>query len=190
MNNRILGTILIAGTVIVMLDGLRTAGADPDAPLDAISNLVLTIWSLSGVCGITGLIRSGALGQSPVARALGFLPMLGFFLLFLMGILELAGVLVPETAQWSAMATLGWVSLLAGMLVVGILTIAAKNWQGWRRFVPLLTALGAPIALAIGSATNWSVTYTGILAYAMYILLGYVIASAEPAPAVAQNALV
>jgi hypothetical protein len=187
MNNRILGVILIAGTLIVMLDGLRTAGASPDAPPDAISNLALVIWSLSGVCGITGLIRSGALGQSPVARALGFLPMLGFFLLFLMGILELAGVLVPETPLWSGMATLGWVSLLAGMLVVGILTIAAKSWLGWRRFVPLLTALGAPIALAVGSATGWSVAYTGILAYALYILLGYAIATAEPAPVLAPS---
>jgi hypothetical protein len=189
MNNRLLGAILIAGTLIVIFDSLRTAGLPPDAPSDSISNLAQTLWSISGVFGIAGLIRSGALGHSPVARALGFLPMFGFALLFLDGVLDVAGVAAEGTALESGLATLAWVSLLAGMLVVGILTIAARSWQGWRRFVPLLTALAAPIALAVGAATNWSLAYGGILGYLFYILLGLAIATAEPAPAAAQNAL-
>jgi len=64
--------------------------------------------------------------------------------------------------------------------VVGILTIAAKTWRGWRRFVPLLASVMFPIGLTIGNAIGIG----GVISGAFWVLLGYVIATAEPAPTV------
>ncbi len=75
--------------------------------------------------------------------------------------------------------------MLAGMLVVGILTIAAKSWRGARRFVPLLTVLMLPVGFGIG-ALSGNETIGGVLFFASWVLLGFVVATAEPAPVLRQ----
>ena len=72
--------------------------------------------------------------------------------------------------------------MLAGMLVTGILTIAARTWTGWRHFVPLFAVVMFPVALDIAQSIG-SLYIGALFGYAPWILLGYVIAAAETAPA-------
>ena len=67
--------------------------------------------------------------------------------------------------------------MLAGMLIVGILTIAAKTWKGWRRFVPLLAIVILPIAFGLDAAMG-SQRFASALVAVPWVLLGYVIATA------------
>ena len=175
MNTRWLGTILIVCTLVLTLNDFR-----PKNPGDTLDSIAYLIWGIGGVCGIAGLIRLNALGSNTMARALGFLPMIGFAFFVLSAALQLGGFITPGTPIYSVLVWIAWLAMLVGMLVVGILTIAAKRWQGWRRFVPLLAMVMFPIGLTIGNAIGIG----GVISGAFWVLLGYVIATAEPAPTV------
>jgi hypothetical protein len=175
MNTRLLGSILIIGSLVVMINSFRVN------VLDTIGGAALILWSIGGVCGLIGLIRLNALGSNAVARTVGLLPILGFFTLILSDSLRLTGFSTLNDPLNSTLAGIAWVAILAGMLVVGILTIAAKNWKGWRRFVPLLTVVMIPVSFGIGEVIRIQ-DLDGALVFAIWVLLGYVIASAKPAP--------
>ena len=180
MKPRVLGAILFFGSLVATLNSFR--GDD----LDMLGSAALVLWSIGGVCGIIGLIRLNVLGPNAVARAFGFLPILGFLVLILGEGLSWTGFSELGDPLNNSLAAIGWVAVLAGMLVVGILTIAAKTWSGWRRFVPLLTVVIVPIAFGIGQAVG-SQNLTGVPAFAVWMLLGYVIATVEPASALQQS---
>jgi len=187
MNTRLLGTLCIAAALIALGDGFRDTGLDSSAaPFgDRFTALAYALWGIGGICGIAGLIKLDALGTKAPARAMGFLPMIGFAAFVLAGGLVAAGLLALDDAVYSTLAAIGWVMMLAGMLIVGILTIAAKFWRGWRRFVPLLTIVMMPIGFGIGALIG-NAAIGGALFYASWILLGSVVATAEPASTLRQ----
>jgi hypothetical protein len=172
MNTRTLGTLCIVGGIIAVLDALRLLVFGLP-PFDTLSTIAHILWSIGSVCGLVGMIRLNVVGASAVVRALAFVPIIGFLLLILGGILELATPITPET---DPLAGIAWLVQLAGMLLIGILTIAAKTWHGWRRFAPLLCIVLAPVALSLprGLGTPF--------VFAAWVLLGYVVATATYAP--------
>ena len=174
MSTRVLGSILIVGSLAVALNSFRSSDA-----FDLISSIALMLWCIGGVFGLIGMLRLNALGQNPVARAFGFLPILGFVTILLADSLRLAGVYPMGTPVNNALAAIGWIAILAGMLVVGIITIAAKTWTGWRRFVPLLIIVFIPVSLGLGSLIG-DMQVSGAVAYLAWIVLGYVIATGSP----------
>jgi hypothetical protein len=136
-------------------------------------------WAIGGIAALVGLVQLNALGRNTLVRAVAFVPIIGFILLVLAGIVQLAGL---TTAEDNMLAGAGWLVQMAGMVVVGILTIAAGIWRGWRRFVPLATIVVAPLSLAIGNAIDNTILAT-VLVYGCWILLGYVVATGEREPA-------
>ena len=182
MNTRVLGSLCIVGALAVLAEGFRATGlGSSEAQFgDGFTALAYAIWGIGGICGIAGLIKLDALGTKVTARAMGFLPMIGFAAFVLGDGLRAAGLLTPDATIYSTLAAIGWITMLAGMLIVGILTVAAKSWRGWRRFVPLLTIVMMPIGFGIGALIG-NAAIGGTLFYASWILLGSVIATAEPA---------
>ncbi|MDP9314896.1 MAG: hypothetical protein M3R24_29170 [Chloroflexota bacterium] len=180
MNTRLLGTICILGSFAVLAEGFRPSGMGAaEAQFgDRFTALSYAIFGIGGICGIAGLIQLNALGPKTTARAMGFLPMIGFAAFILGDGLRAAGLLTADTPI-IIFAAIGWIAMLAGMLVVGILTIAAKAWRGWRRFVPLLTIVMLPVGFGIG-ALSGNQTIGGVLFFASWVLLGVVVATAEP----------
>jgi hypothetical protein len=65
------------------------------------------------------------------------------------------------------------------MLVVGIITIAAKTWTGWRRFIPLLITVSIPVSFGLGSISG-DTRFSGAVVYLAWIVLGYVVATGSP----------
>jgi hypothetical protein len=177
MNTRFLGTICIVGSVVAALDALRASAMG--ITFDTISLITGTLWCIGGIAALIGLIRLNAVGSKTIARALVLLPMIGFVLLMLGNLVQLAGAVTMDN---NPLANFGWLVQLAGMLVVGILVIAAKTWRGWRRFVPLLTLVLVPVSFGIGASID-SLALGAAIIYASWVLLGYVVATAEPTPA-------
>lgn len=182
MSTRLLGTICIVGSVIALLDAFRQASQGTNS-FDTINLIAGIIFGIGGIAGLVGMIRLNAVGSNTVVRALTFIPIIGIVLLILANILQLAGVFATAN---NTLAGIGWLALLAGMVVVGILTIAAKTWQGWQRFVPLSTIVAVPIGAGIGSAIG-NLVLGGAIVWVCWILLGYVVATAEPVPALPQS---
>jgi hypothetical protein len=177
MNSRFLGALCIVGSFAALLGAFRTWALGGDV-FDTVDTILLMIWCVGSIAGLASLIQLNGVGPSPVARALAFLPMIGFALLILSGIV---GLVAPVASENDTLAGIGWVVQMAGMVLVGILTIAAKRWQGWRRFVPLLTVVLVPIGFGIGSVVGGP-SFGAFLIYLTWLLLGYVVATAESAP--------
>jgi hypothetical protein len=135
-----------------------------------------SLWAVGGIAGLPGLIRLNMLGSNPVVLALGFIPIIEFGLLVLANFLQMAGVFNTDS---NTPAGVGWLVEMAGKVLVGILAIAAKVWDGWKCFVPLLAVVLAPLGFALGSLVGD--LNLGIMPlYAVWILLGSLAATSEP----------
>ena len=188
MNTRLLGILCIAGNLIaVVVAWVQLASGADSQPGNDIFGL---LWVIGVLAGLVGLIQGNAVGSNPVVRAVAFLPIIAVVIVIGIGIAVQFGA---ATATYeSILGTFGYFGWLAGMVLVSILTIAAKTWLGWRRFAPLFVLVMAffvqtgintaggmtPISLALG--------YT--VGLASWALLGYVVATAEPAPTRAMSA--
>jgi hypothetical protein len=182
MNTRLLGTLCIAGALAVIVDGFRFSGlmASETGFGDRFTALAYLLFGIGGICGIASLIKLNALGTKATARAMGFLPMIGFAGFILGDGLRAAGLATVESPIIMAFAGIAWIGMFTGMLVVGILTIAAKTWRGWRRFVPLLTVVSLPISFGVDALIG-SPSIGAALIHMSWVLLGFVVATAEPA---------
>jgi hypothetical protein len=188
MNRRLLGIMMAIGALFVMLNNFRTTAVGIKPFSDSLGSVAYVLWGIGGVCGVIGLIRQNVLGTNALARAVGLLPILGFISFILGDGLKAVGLIHLDDSLYIILSSIAWISMLAGMLVVSILTIAAKTWKGWQRFVPLVAIVMFPIALGIGQTVNN--LYAGaFLGDAPWILLGYVIATAEVSPALQQGAM-
>lgn len=186
MNTRWLGIMLAISSLVVMLNNFRTATLGVEPYTDTLGNVVYLLWGIGGVCGVIGLIRQNALGTNAIARAAGLLPILGFAAFILSSGLEVVGLIRLEDSLYMTLGGVAWIAMLAGMLVTGILTVAGKTWRGWRRFTPLVAVVMFPVALGIAQTVG-SLFVGAFFGYAPWILLGYVIATADTAPAVRQT---
>ena len=128
MNNRSLGIICIIGSVIWVLDNVRWVVLGLKE-FDTISTGVNMIWAISAICAVVAIIRLSAVGTSPIVRGLACVPIIGFVASILGDIMLLAGF---STASANPLIGIGWLFQPAGMVLVGVLVIAARSWQGWR----------------------------------------------------------
>ena len=179
MNNRLLGTACILGSAVLLVDTGRHVVLGNEEVFDTIGLLTGIIWALGASAALVGLIQLNAVGRSAVVRALAFLPIIGFLLLILANIVQLAGLV---TTEGNTVAGFGWLVQMAGMVVVGILTIAAGNWRGWRRFAPLATIVVVPLSLALGAAID-NMVLAATLVYIFWMVFGYAVATAGHVPA-------
>jgi hypothetical protein len=170
---------MIGGAVMVVVAFVYGSFANTAGTIAGI------LWAAGSIAGLVGLIQLGALGESPVTRALGFVPILGFALIIVGSVLQLAGIV--DDQSW--LFGVGFMVQLAGMVLVAILVIAAKRWRGWRRFAPLLAILLVPVGYGLGQALGGGVNDLAIgVKYAAWILLGYAVATASPTTATSQPA--
>jgi hypothetical protein len=164
------------GSGVIFLDSMRMLVAGKAASdFDTLSLVTGSIWCAGAIAGLLGLIQLNVLGMNPVVKALGFVPIIGFAMLIVANILQVSGVYTTDT---NTLAGIGWLVEMAGMVLVGILAIAAKTWTGWRRFIPLLTVVTAPLAFGLGSLIG-NITLPVKLVYATWIILGYLVATTE-----------
>lgn len=183
MNTRNLGILCmacIAGSIIASLLGLAFGVSENNV----IADELLVIGAL---VGLIGMIQANAVGSNPVVRALAFLPILALMTIIVTDIARLFDPMVPHYAGT-------YFGLMGGMILASILTIAAKTWQGWRRFVPLfILVMFFIISIAVagdpspfpGNIRPYLRLLTGDAPWA---LLGYAVATAEPAAAQGQSA--
>ena len=180
MNTRLLGSLCIIGSLIAIADGVRNViiGHQSVAGVrhfDTISSTADIVWMLGVLCAVLGLIALKATGTNPIFRFLTYVPAAGAVVQIVAFLLQLTGV--PSEKNW--VLGLGTFLLLGGMLVVGILTLAARTWLGWRRFTPLLIILSLPLVVLVVGVTGLD-GWFNIINGAAYLLLGYAVQSSEP----------
>ena len=180
MNTRLLGTLSIIASAIMIADGVRLVMTGHQSVSgfrdhDTISIVVQLVSAIGGLCAVIGLIALKATGRNPIFRWLSYLPAVGYAALIVGFLIGLAGVPITK----NPIGIFGQLMAQGGMLVLGILVIAAKTWTGWRRFAPLVTVLTIPLGAVLVGLTGLDGMFIIINAMAM-ILLGYVVQSSEP----------
>ena len=182
MNTRILGIFCIAASVIAIVGslGFQVNFENPNEnPNIAIAWATGLPWDISVVAVLVDLILGNGVGSNPLVRAVASLPIIGLGFNIVVEFVELTGVGSPD----NVLQTIGILGFVAGLVLVSILTIAAKTWRGWRRFVPLLVTLMLFAGQLIANR------YVGqAVVIAPWVLLGYVVATASPEPEPAQSA--
>ncbi|MFN8472012.1 MAG: hypothetical protein U0822_07465 [Anaerolineae bacterium] len=170
MNNRQLGLAGMLGGLAFLaihlrhlITGVPLGGATIDRPDDAL----YLIFSLGALCIFWGMYRASITGAGWLRRAAVFVPMLGFALMIVGSLLDLTGLAVPTN---NGPVAVGWLLIMAGTLLVALLTLFSPVWSGWRKFAPLLCVLLIPPSFLLGPLA----TPLGSLPW---ILLGYAVFS-------------
>lgn len=149
MNNRILGTLCAILSAFQVIEGIRWATFHLTTS-DTFSLIMNILFDIGAICGLWGLLYLKGTGSNKVFLVLTFLPVIGFLADLTNNVQQLMKSATPD----SPLSIVGGLMMLLGMLVVGILTIAAKRWTGWRRFSPLLVSLAFPFAILLRSITH------------------------------------
>ena len=182
MNTRLLGILCIAGSLVAVVGALLFR-LRYDSAATEMGQVVGTLMSIGFMAGLIGLIQLNAVGSNPVVRAVAFLPIIGLVLTNLDQFARAFGVSSSDSVV-SIVGIIGFFGFLAGLVLVSILTIAAKTWQGWRRFVPLFVTVMFFIGLGF-RVDNIYLSHT--VSVAPMALLGYVVATAERALSPAES---
>ncbi len=181
MSTRLLGVVCMAASALAADGVLFFQFSFGMPPTNALGYVIVLLWPLGAMAGLTGLIQSNGVGSNPMVRAVAFLPVIGFGLSLVAALADATGIGPPL----NILTPIGFLVFIIGMVLVGILTIAAKTWPGWRRYLPLFII----IVTVVGRATFFvdpdnvlgQVTIMGL-----WLLLGYVVATAEE-PAVPER---
>ena len=172
--HRPLGAAAAAGGIIYLLLGVVLARAGEDTP--RAIELFAAIWALGCLCGLVGIGLLGAAGRGVVGRLALAVAALAYAVAALDALLIAVGTYRGPDSPLFAVSRLG---TLVGMVLVGIATVAARRWPGWRRFAPFALPLALPVAIAFSASTGIAaiVPFIGLA----WALIGYAIWS-TPAP--------
>lgn len=150
MSNRTLGLAGILGGLAFLTIHLRhliTGVPLGGATIDRLDDTLYVVWSLGALCILWAMYRGGVTGAGWLRRAAIFVPMLGFALMIVGSLLDLTGLAAPTN---NGAAGAAWLLILAGTLLVAVLTLFSPVWSGWRKFVPLLCVLLIPPSFLLG----------------------------------------
>jgi hypothetical protein len=127
--------------------------------------------------GILGYARSGVAGPGRSARVGTVIALTGTAVLFAAELLSIpiADQRIDDTGAGLVGACFGLGTLLSavGFIVAGVATLRAARWDGWRRFVPLVTGiwLAVLVFLAATPALTVGVTLYGLFLTALGVAL-------------------
>lgn len=182
MNTRLLGILCIVGSLLAVVGALLFR-LRYDSASTGMGLVVGSLMSLGIIAGLIGLIQLNAVGSNPVVRAVAFLPIIGVVLSNVGQFARVSGVSSSDSIL-SIVGFAGFFGFLAGLVLVSILTVAAKTWPGWRRFVPLFVTV--MFFIGLGFRVD-NIYLSHAVSVAPMALLGYVVATSEPTPSRAES---
>ena len=169
--HRPLGALAAAGGIVYVIYGivvgvLARAGDGTPPGLEALG----LAWALGCLCGLVAIGLLGAAGRGVFGRVALAVAALAYAVVALDALLVAAGIYAGQDSPLFAVSRL---STLVGMLLVGIATVAARCWPGWRRFSPFALPLALPVAIAFSAATGIMVMvpFVGLA----WLLIGFAI---------------
>jgi hypothetical protein len=182
------GLWLIVGALIQLISASVQAlsPVPPGSAQFVIRNVIVAISHVPVLIGIIGLVCSGAAGNGGWLAKLGLsVTLVGSALLIPFELMLLLNVALGEML-------LGFYAPLTGLglVLVGIATLRAGYWQGWRRFTPLLCGLYPflvliPVFAASGGPNFWAIAGWQV----PFVLLGLALRSVAGAPEAMQSAV-
>jgi hypothetical protein len=176
-NPQILGTIGMIAAPMMLVEAVLTRTIGLPGGMFGRTEGVLGLFYLVGfVCSAFGLRMLRVTGKGLCATFLLVVQIAGFSLAACQNILQILGR-ANRNNKLFQIADMAWPFSHILMLVIGVATVLAGVWKGWRKFTPLFCGLALPLAVAAGGLLGGEaleVTF-GVLTAASFLLLGYAI---------------
>ena len=176
MNTRVLGTLTMIGGLAGVLFAVRLVlwPEITSKPGDMLGQSLNLLWQLGNLCLVLGILRLNVTGTGRLARGLTYVPLATAVL----GVVVTAALVVgrPLPLPIAILTILGG---LAGFIIIGVLALRARRWEGWRRFV-LLAYPGAYLLAGLLRLVSISLPPSLFVALAS-IIIGYAVLSSNPA---------
>jgi hypothetical protein len=174
MKIRLLGILCVIGSALQVVDGVRWATFHITTG-DSLSLIFDILFSIGALCALWAVLLLKVTGTNRIFQGLTLIPMVGFLANIINDFQQLAKAGRPD----DPLSSVGGSLILLGMLVVGILTIVAKRWMGWRRFTPLIVILALPLAILVSLIAQTTGLISIFVGSAM-ALFGYAVLSSAP----------
>ncbi len=139
--------------------------------------LLAVLWALGCICGLLGMAALGATGNNFLGRIALGIAILFYAIAAVDALLIVLNVYTGLESPFFAISRLG---TLVAMLLVGIATLLARRWSGWRKFAPFAVPLVMPIAVLGGVATGIQLPIPIFVALA-WLIIGYAVWSTPEA---------
>ncbi len=134
---------MIAGALLQIVLGLALAPhQNPSSPIFGLISALNATSHLLLLAGVLGLLRSGAVGPTRLAR--GGLGLTSFGLVVLL-LAEATALIDMESAV--ILFSVATLALMVGLILAGIAMLRSGHWTGWRRFTLLACGLFIPLVL-------------------------------------------
>lgn len=185
---RLLGTIGMIMSPMLALGPIlfQDQPDQPNHPLETVLGLLfLGGWA----CSAVGMRLVRATGGGTPGRVVFAVQMIGLLLAAIFNLLEL--VRFDQQSPLWAITDAAWPLSVVFMIVVGLLTLRAGIWRGWRRLTPLLCGLSLPLAFAVSAAAGAVVGEAaagpamlatfGLFTTVAWLLLGYAVRTSDRA---------
>jgi hypothetical protein len=170
---QVLGALAAAGGLLYAIAGLRIT-FDNDS-YDTLLVVLALLWCLGCLAGLVGIMLLGVVGRGLLGRAAFGLAFAGSAFALLAW---LTGFNDPQAVEESVLIIIGRVLTVLGFVGLGIATIKAGVWSGWRRFTPFFY----PLAAVLGGVA-WGVAeveLTMALIGLSWLAIGSIIATSSP----------
>ena len=175
VTNRLLGTLgMLAAPMMLaemLIFGFTQHGSN------RVIGVLGVIYIAGWICSAVGMRRSRVTGDGALSKGAFVVQLAGLLLAFLWSLQEVVYSGPEMRGVFYGVTDAAWPLSHLFMLAVGILTLRAKIWEGWRRFAPLLAGLALPVAVAAASVAGrgaMGIAF-GVMTTAGFLALGYAV---------------
>ena len=173
VTNRLLGTLGMLASPMMLAEMLIFGFSQHGS--NRVIGVLGVIYTAGWVCSAVGMRRSRVTGDTALSRVVFVVQLAGLLLAFLWSLQEVVHSGIDKGGAFYGVTDAAWPLSHLFMLVIGILTVRAKVWGGWRRFAPFLAGLALPVAAASASvAGRGAMGFAfGVMTTAGFLALGY-----------------
>jgi hypothetical protein len=175
VTNRSLGTLGMLASPMMLAEmlifGFRQHGSN------RVIGVLGVIYIVGWICSAVGMRRSRVTGDNALSKGVFALQLLGLLLALLWSLQEIIYSGSDTSGVFHRVTDAAWPLSHLLMLPVGILTLRAGVWEGWRRFAPLLVGLALPVAIAaalVAGQAGMGIAFAGMTT-AGFLALGYAV---------------
>ncbi|HET6540040.1 MAG TPA: hypothetical protein VFG46_06120 [Chryseolinea sp.] len=182
MNNKLLGTIAMAGAPFLGIDFFLNGGGFGGAAYEHTSQtgLFCLIYMSAWMCSIWGLLRANAAGIDKGRYVL----ITQLIFLTIANSSNVYEIISPETTSTSIfynVMDMFWPISNLFMIVTGITILRARSFDGSPSFIPLMVGLWIPFSILmyflIGDMNKIHHIVVGAYSAVAWMLMGYVVRS-------------
>jgi hypothetical protein len=181
MNTRLFGILCMVGSALAVLGFIietpKAANGVTSSDYLGLVGVMTMAWMIGVALAVTAMISLNAVGKGTISRLLAFVPVIAVGLLFIGNTYHYLSAVDINTNE-TLLIPIGWLLYMVGTLLLSIVTIAAKTWTGWRRYLPLACFLAIMITPMLGDLVG-SIWYVAWIPHVPWILVGYAVLTTE-----------